>query len=659
MVRKNSKPYEMTISLNVLHHLGIGLYSNIPAVLSEVVANAWDADASEVNIAIDHEKDEIVVTDNGIGMNRLDINKKYLKVGYRKRDEEGATTPSGRHVMGRKGIGKLSVFSIAGLIDVYSAKEGHLSALRMDRDKIEEIIKDGKNHTYHPEPLPTKAIEIRNGTTIILRRLKKNLSRTESFLRKRLARRFSVIDSKYNFKVSINDAEITAKDRDFYSKVEFLWYFGDDSKVIIDQCHSMRDSFKLGNIVYEHKTEEHATIPYTVSGWIASVDERKSIDDASNTIVIFAHGKLVQEDILKDLGEGGIYSKYLIGEIDADFMDLDQDDDIVTSNRQSVKEDDIRYIKLKEFIWNALKQIQSRWTELRNKIGVERALENRVIKEWYGRLQGDHKKYAEKLFGKIESLKLPDKESKKELYKASMLAFERMALQNTLSTLDAIEGEQDLKMILQLFGSIDELEAAHYYQIARGRLDVIRKFEKMVPKSKERAVQEYIFDHLWLMDTSWERAASNQRMEETVNKEFAEINAKLTQEEADGRIDIRYITAAGKHIIIELKKYDRSVKIFELAEQIQKYVSSLDKCLLTKFPEEPHHIEAICILGSPPTGASPKAIEDMLKANQARYMTYDTLIHGALKNYEEYLESESKISKLIDLINQLDDSMND
>ena len=33
-----SRPFKMTISLDVLRHLGIGLYSNIPAVLSELVA---------------------------------------------------------------------------------------------------------------------------------------------------------------------------------------------------------------------------------------------------------------------------------------------------------------------------------------------------------------------------------------------------------------------------------------------------------------------------------------------------------------------------------------------------------------------------------------------------------------------------------------------
>ena len=45
----SSSKYQMTINLNVLNHLGINLYSNVPAVLSEVVANAWDADATNVD----------------------------------------------------------------------------------------------------------------------------------------------------------------------------------------------------------------------------------------------------------------------------------------------------------------------------------------------------------------------------------------------------------------------------------------------------------------------------------------------------------------------------------------------------------------------------------------------------------------------------------
>ena len=53
LTRENSAssehPYEMTVDLNVLKHLGINLYSNIAAVLTEVVANAWDADGKKTS----------------------------------------------------------------------------------------------------------------------------------------------------------------------------------------------------------------------------------------------------------------------------------------------------------------------------------------------------------------------------------------------------------------------------------------------------------------------------------------------------------------------------------------------------------------------------------------------------------------------------------
>lgn len=39
------RPLVMRISISALEHLGMNLYSNTPAVVSEVVANAWDADA--------------------------------------------------------------------------------------------------------------------------------------------------------------------------------------------------------------------------------------------------------------------------------------------------------------------------------------------------------------------------------------------------------------------------------------------------------------------------------------------------------------------------------------------------------------------------------------------------------------------------------------
>ena len=112
-------PYRMTVDLNVLDHLADGLYSSVAAVLTEAVANAWDADATTVEIIVDIGRDRISIVDNGIGMDEEAINERYLRVGYRRR-QEGETTPSGRLVMGRKGIGKLSLLSIADVIEVRS-----------------------------------------------------------------------------------------------------------------------------------------------------------------------------------------------------------------------------------------------------------------------------------------------------------------------------------------------------------------------------------------------------------------------------------------------------------------------------------------------------------------------------------------------------------
>lgn len=141
--------FQMSIDLQVLNHLGLNLYSNTSAVLSEVVANAWDADATEV--AIEIGEDAISIADNGIGMNLSDINGKYLTVGYQKRAESGLSSIFHRPVMGRKGIGKLSLFSIACIVEVYSRKEGELNAFKIDIESLEEAIKT--NETYYPTDL--------------------------------------------------------------------------------------------------------------------------------------------------------------------------------------------------------------------------------------------------------------------------------------------------------------------------------------------------------------------------------------------------------------------------------------------------------------------------------------------------------------------------
>src|SRR3981189_3458375 len=140
---EESHPYTMRLSLSVLDHLGRNLYSNIPAVLSEVVANAWDADANTVEIVIDVDSGEISVTDDGIGMTPVDLNNRFLYVGFERRKAGASVTAGGRAVMGRKGIGKLSLFAIADTVRVESVKEGQRAGLVMRTEDIRSQMGEG------------------------------------------------------------------------------------------------------------------------------------------------------------------------------------------------------------------------------------------------------------------------------------------------------------------------------------------------------------------------------------------------------------------------------------------------------------------------------------------------------------------------------------
>ena len=655
----NNEKYTLTISLNVLESLGINLYSNVPAVLSEVVANSWDADAEEVRIELNPELGEIMITDTGKGMNDNDINEKYLKVGYHRRECGEIRTPKyDRHVFGRKGIGKLALFSIANIVEVQSVKENkdgvfEKSGLIMNAHDIEEHIKrdsrgvdQNKPSNYHPEEIEPEKITITKGTKIVLRQLKKQIFAIENPLRRRLARRFSVIGEKYNFAVFVDDKQITVEDRDYFKKLEYLWLIGEDNEELLKSCTNLKKHEGVSGIIDECKG-------YKVTGWVGTFDEQKSIDEGNNTVVVLAWGKLIHEDILKDVKEGGVFSKYLIGELRADFLDYDEQPDISTTGRQNVKEDEDRFIELKDFFKSTvLKAVALRWETWRREGATKKALENEKIKEWFGTLPHDEKKFAEKLFAKIESVPVADPESKKELYKHGIIAFETLALKDRLSVLDQISSNEEYIVLQDIMGQIDSLEATLYLEIINGRLIVLKKFVNIAVNEKEKIVQKYLFDHLWLLDSSWERTTENARMEETFKKEFDKV--KLSAEERRARVDIRYKTAAGKHIIIELKKYDVEVNINVLTEQVQKYKMALKKCLKTVYLNHEPPFEIICILGSCPT---PKEDDESnrkaLAVHNARYVTYDSLITDTLEGYDSYLQKEKEADRIRLIIRDL------
>ena len=653
--------FTMSLSLNVLNHLGINLYSNIPSVLSEIVANSWDADAKTVWVTINDG--EIIIEDNGCGMTEADINDHFLKVGYQKREKEQKSPVLDRPFMGRKGIGKLSMFSIAKEVDVISRKtvdgKEEISALRMNVDKITEAIKN-ENHSaerdYHPEVLPIEANTIdHDGTKIILRNLKKNISSlTPEYVRKRIARRFGIIGTEYTFNVLVNGTEVSIQDRDYYHKLSYIWYFGEESNKYADfSTKATHKELRKNKITVGDKE-------YSITGWIGTVDmsgDLKDGDENINKIVILVRGKLGQEDILSEFSEGGLYSKYLIGEVNADFFDDDGFDDMATSSRQEYKRDDERFLALRQFILDELKYIQGKWTDLRNESGEAKARELLpVIDGWFSSLTGDNKKYAKKMFGKINQIPADDTK-KREVLKYSVLAFEKLRYANKLSAIEDINVES-LESIKDVFLGLDELEATLYYQIIKERIEIIKKFQQITDDDmREKVIQEYLFNHLWLLDPAWERVDGTEFMERTVLNALDVVFDKLRPEEKAGRLDIGYKSTAGKHIVIELKKANRVVTFGELTTQISKYSEALQK-VLNESGHTREPFEIIVVLGKPVDNNDDpnhrNTINKSLEPWHSRIVFYKELIENAYKAYNDYLQANRQTQKLVDLMQKLE-----
>lgn len=665
--------FTMSLSLNVLNHLGINLYSNIPAVLSEIVANSWDADAEKVNITL--LEDQIIIEDDGCGMSAEDINNKFLLVGYQKREDLSESPIHNRKYMGRKGIGKLSMFSIAREVDVISKKEilgkngqihYEINALRMNIDEITDVIKKenkDKNQSldYHPIELDCDENDIeKTGTKIILKQLKRNTNvLTAEYIKKRVARRFGIIGKEYSFSVFVNGDEVSISDRDYFHKLSYIWYLGDESLKFADLCsNATHKEMRQNKIMCQGKE-------CTLTGWIGSVDasgDLKDGDDNLNKIVILVRGKLGQEDILSEYSEGGLYSKYLIGEINADFFDEDALEDMATSNRQEYRKDDERFIALKNFVQNELKYIQGKWTELRNESGEEKAKELLpIIDVWCQSLQGDDKRYAKKMFGKINQI-VADDDKKREILKYSVLAFEKLKYSKHLSAIDEIEAE-NFEVFKDIFTGLDEIEATLYYQIVKERIEVIKIFQNITDDNAlEKVIQQHLFNHLWLLDPSWERVESTSYMEKTVLKALNTEFDGLTPDEQSGRLDLGYRQTAGKHIIIELKRADRIITLSELIKQVNKYYEALNK-VLTEIEKTNNIFEILFVVGKPIDNndniSNRQKVSEMLKPLNTRIVYYKELIENAYKSYNEYIVANKKSQPLIDMFAELENSLDD
>ena len=358
--------FTFEISLSVLDHLGRNLYRSFATVLGEAISNSWDADAKNVWIQIDREKNSFFIKDDGDGMTALDFQNKFLKIGYSKRREGKTVSPSGRPYIGRKGIGKLALLSCAGKVHVISKTDGadYVGGL-IDNSGLDQAITDdltpgqyqlGKYDLSIFKPY-TENHE--KGTIIYFENIKDGIRNSLDYLKKIIALyfRFSLLDNAFN--IFIDGQKVTLDDlNDLAEKTEFLWKIND-----------LNDPYINEKLVALKEPVKNITMSGDVKGFIASVSKPRNLKiigtDERVSVDLFVNGRLRERDILKHIPTARLAENYFYGQIHYDT--LDDDKDRFTTSREGIIAEDPRFKEFLENIRSIISEILEDWDKWRIK----------------------------------------------------------------------------------------------------------------------------------------------------------------------------------------------------------------------------------------------------------------------------------------------------
>lgn len=190
----------VTVDKSHLITIGERLYSESIELIRELVNNAYDADATEVDIRMTGELIEI--KDNGIGMDREGL-KQYFNIGSPEKVTHAKSPVYQRDRIGQFGIGKFASLSACECFEVYTRK-GDFAA-KVTFDKVEwERAGDHWNLPLHILPPDNQRGD---GTTVTLLRLTRKFD-PEEVIRKIVEGTPLKIS---NFTVRLNGMRITPR----------------------------------------------------------------------------------------------------------------------------------------------------------------------------------------------------------------------------------------------------------------------------------------------------------------------------------------------------------------------------------------------------------------------------------------------------------------
>lgn len=554
------RTFHIAVLGKTLEHLGSQLYKRRDAAIAELVANAWDAGATEVFVTVpengyDPTSSEISVIDTGIGMTPDDVEDHYLVVGRNRRlDEE---PPAGRRVMGRKGIGKLAGFGIATEVELTTWRAGKatrvvlpLEALKQAPGDLGTVDLEGEQDIDPPADAPGD-----DGTRVLLRGLRHATPIEAATLKASLARRFSRT-VRGEMTIRVNGEAVAEPSIDF-------------------ELRYPEDGWAEQNV-----GGETVRYYYGFSRTVLTPSENRGF-------VVYVHGKTAQAPPfffgVEGTASGQHGTAYLHGAIEAGFLDDDAEEetDIISTDRQEIDWSHERASDLSEWGADLTRRALIELRNLREDKTEDWVLEDPDLKERITRLDRHSREKVTTFVRALGRSDNADRERVLQLSGSLVAAFEYQHFHDLLGDIEEAADDPDrLADLLDRILSWKVLESRAILEVIRGRLEIVDKFHAMVIEdAPERAPEigiENLHDLLtsfpWLIHPEWQVFEH----ERELGAQLREWLAEDVPEEDRDRVDFLALTDGTRLVVVEIKRPGHTATLEEY-QRLQTYMDKLRK----------------------------------------------------------------------------------
>ncbi|MBR7745604.1 ATP-binding protein [Undibacterium baiyunense] len=621
--------WEMKFDLNTLEHLGVKLYTQYPPMIAELISNSWDADAKVVKIELfDEGNKKIIVSDNGHSMTAEELNDCFLTVGRNRRlSTQSGVSQSGRAVLGKKGIGKLSMFGIAEKIKITTIKNSEKNAFEMHYPTMKS-----SGGRYLPNPLIKRQhTSEADGTVIELDEIKRKSPFDSRALANSLPKRFSIFDELHVQIYRNGTLEATVSNTDLFEGIskQFEWNFPIDFQNGFDSLDYCINRGITGKLLTSHTP----------------------LNKLQQGVTLLARKKLVQENAYFDDRSNDYFHSYLYGYLEIDFIDQDNELDNVSTDRKSLIWEGSELEELKQHLNNILKFVSKEWRSRRLVAKKEKFKQTYKVDldQWLQELSPVEKPLATKIAHSILGNENLDGEKAAALFAHIQDAFSLQGFQEFAQKLDDL-GALDDSNAIKLLDDWGFIEAKEMAKLSEGRISTINQFEKYIQQnvSETKVMQKFLENFPWILDPRM----NNFEREVTYSNWLKEKFPEDKLEGSNKRIDFLCSNTNGAIHIIELKRPRIKIGLEEL-NQCTQYLEFIRSKL-------PHGVSTVKVILISENHKYGPGIEDMVdalrKAGNFEIKSYSDLLTQArtyhsdfIKKYEEIVDIKSKQNKTLEI----------